>query len=257
MEHSMNNNFKEENFINEGIRLVDAAEKKGVPVRLMGAIAVRIHCPHNRSLLKDMSRPVTDIDLMAYKRDRSNIKKLFEEEGYHEENPWFYGGSRSIFTKTEKLHADVFYDKLVMCHSIDFSDRLELDYPTITISDILLEKMQIIQINEKDLKDTLLLFKEHDIEENTDKEAFNATYIAQLLSKEWGFYYTVTINLEKVQNYVEKQDFLQKKDKEKINTKIQNLMNTINQTPKSTKWKIRAKIGTKQKWYSDVEEVVR
>ena len=82
------------------------------------------------------------------------------------------------------MKVDVFFDRLDMNHIIDFKNRLELDFPTISLADLLLEKMQIVQINEKDIKDTIILLREHPVED-PDKETINANYVASLLAEDW------------------------------------------------------------------------
>jgi hypothetical protein len=150
----------------------------------------------------------------------------------------------------------VFLDKLSFCHTVDFQNRLELDSPTITLADLLLEKMQIVHINEKDIKDTIILLAEHDIGES-DKETVDAKRIAELLSDDWGFQYTVQTNLRRVAEYAEKRPAWPADVKEIVSAKVGALLGRIEAEPKSFRWKMRAKVGTSKKWYNDVEEVER
>ncbi len=116
--------------------------------------------------------------------------------------------------------------------------------------------MQIVQINEKDLKDTTVLLLEHDIG-NGDNDIINADYVAKILASEWGFYYTVTVNLGKVKDYVERYTSLGQDDRALVKGRIDKLLESFNRAPKSMSWKMRAKVGPKKKWYRDVEEVDR
>jgi hypothetical protein len=116
----------------------------------------------------------------------------------------------------------------------------------------------------KDLKDCLLLLLSHDVKENTDKEAINASHIAKLLAQDWGFWYTVTTNLQNIKRFVTELDKLgadakinpeaiSEKERSNINEKINTLLNKIESEPKSFGWKMRAKVGTKRQWYCHVE----
>jgi len=145
---------------------------------------------------------------------------------------------------------------LEMCHIIDFKNRLEMDSPTISLSDLFLQKAQICKINEKDIKDMIILFREHEVGE-TEKEAVNLNYIAKLLSDDWGFWYTVTLNLEKVKGFLADYKNLTEEDKADVSAKIEKTLKAINDEPKTLKWKMRAKIGTKKRWYTEVEELIR
>ena len=175
-----------------------------------------------------------------------------ERQIYYHPKGWFY--------------VDVFFDKLLVAnHPIDFRGRLELDYPTITVTDLLLEKLQMWEaFSVKDLKDCLLLLKAHDIKERGERESIDASYIAKLLAEDWGFWYTATTNLKKLGKFVSEIDKLgieaqintqkiEKKDREEIAEKVQFLLDRIEKEEKSFKWKMRAKIGIKKKWYNPVE----
>lgn len=250
---------REDEFIQEALRIVKAGEEKGIILRLMGAIAVRLHCPNSSHILEGMERSLTDIDLMSYGKHNPKMKKLFTELGYtpNERIIAFYGRDRHIYDSQEKgWHVDVFFDELKMCHTIHFQGRLELDYPTITPTDILLEKLQIVRINPKDVKDTIVLMREHPVGKG-EKDSIDGDYTLKLLSGDWGFYYTVTENLKKLKGFLPEFGVLTGEDRADVSGKIDSLLENIERVPKSLKWKMRAKIGAKRKWYNEVEEVER
>jgi hypothetical protein len=151
---------------------------------------------------------------------------------------------------------DVFFDRLAMNHIVDFRDRLELDSPTIAPADLLLEKLQIVHLTEKDIKDTLVLLREHPVGTN-ENETVNGAYVAKILADDWGFWYTVTTNLQKVRGYVDESHLLTEDDKAIVSKRLDELKAAIEAEPKSTKRKMRSRIGPKKKWYNEVETVVR
>ena len=116
--------------------------------------------------------------------------------------------------------------------------------------------MQIVKINEKDIKDTIVLLLEHEIGDS-DGETINSKYIAKLLSKDWGFYYTVTTNLNKVRSFLDRYEVLTSEQKSNASDKIDKLLEAVEKEPKSLGWKLRAKVGPAKKWYTEVEEVER
>jgi hypothetical protein len=149
-------------FVEEATKIVDAAKEKGIALRIMGATAVRIHCSKFSYLHDALQREITDIDFVGYGKQNSNVLKLLDALGYVSDKRMrmFQFMGRYLFENpANKRHIDVFFDKLEFCHTIDFKGRLELDYPTISLSDILLQKMQIVQINEKDIRDTMVLLR--------------------------------------------------------------------------------------------------
>jgi hypothetical protein len=244
---------KNSRFVTEGIKIVNDAQEHKITLRLMGAIAFRIHCTKFIGLLDSMGRPVTDLDFAGHSKKRMDTIKFFQDRGYVLDRGMLILTDRLKFHGTEGLDIDVFLDELPMCHTIDLRDRLQQDNPTIPLADLLLEKMQIVRINEKDIKDSIVLLREHPVGEG-DLETINSAYIAELLSKDWGFYYTVTTNLKKTLDFLPRYSALSTEDAGQISSRANLLLEQIEIKPKSQKWKFRAKVGTKSKWYKDVED---
>jgi hypothetical protein len=152
------------------------------------------------------------------------------------------------------FYVDVFFDKLLAAnHPLDFRGRLELDSPTITPADLLLEKLQIVFPDEKDIKDLLLVLRAHDISQEEEKNEIDAKFIADRLALDWGFWYTVTSNLSGLRQYVGDAQILTSEEKQDLTSKIDSLLRAIEAKPKSTGWKMRSIVGTKRKWYNPVE----
>jgi len=246
-------------FLEEAKRIVDAAKNEGILLRLLGALAFHIHCPKFSYMQELLGRSFTDIDFASYHKESSRINKLFVELGYqYDVRVRTIFGSRLVFYDSSgtNRHCDVFLDKLEFCHDIDFENRLDVDYPTIPLVELLLEKMQIVKLNEKDVVDTMMLLREHQIG-GSDNETINADRLAKLTSRDWGLWKTITINLQNVKNATQNDKKLTEEDRKDIDAKITALMKRIDDEPKSRGWKIRAQIGEKRKWYRDVDELVR
>jgi len=239
----------------EALEVVEEAKKKHVVLRVMGAAAVRLHCPNFADLHKSMGREISDMDFAGYDKESSKIERLFESRGYTI-RPLTYSyrqSGRLIFLGGPNAgRADVFLDRLAMCHTIDFSKRLEVDYPTIPLAELLLEKMQIVKLNEKDAKDTIVMLREHQVSQS-DTETINIGYLARLLSNDWGFCYTVKTNLDKVKNLLQECNKLNETHRTNAAAKIDQILTAIENEPKSLSWKMRAKVGTSKKWYREVD----
>jgi hypothetical protein len=223
---------------------------------LLGAMAFQAHCPKYNFLALKLGRVLTDLDFAAYRREKAPVDSLMRELGYVD-NPLFtglFGHTRMLWdNKTNGLHVDVFFDMLAMNHQIPFANRLELEEYTIPLADMLLEKMQIVQINEKDVIDTMMLLREHAVGDLAP-ETIDGRHVARVLANDWGFYHTVTSNLRKVQELLEKYPELGPDDRNDVSGKVELLLKMIDDQEKTMSWKFRAKIGTKKKWYDDVEE---
>jgi len=249
-------------FVEEAKRIIDLCQSKDVALRLMGGFAIRIHCPKYDYLYNKLQRiPAVDLDFVTYSKFRPQLNKLFSELGYAPMVSMALmfdtGRNRKVYQdEANNRSVDLFFDKLEMCHVIDFKNRLEFDSPTIALSDLFLQKVQICKINEKDIKDMIILLREHEVGE-TEKETVNLNYIAKLLSDEWGFWYTMNLNLKKVKGFLADYKNLTDEDKADVAAKIDRALQVVNDEPKTFKWKMRAKIGTKKRWYTEVEELVR
>ncbi|MBM4426737.1 MAG: hypothetical protein FJ031_05815, partial [Chloroflexi bacterium] len=147
-----------EKFENELKTILKASDDAGILMRVIGSLAFQMHCPQFGYLQAAMGRAYTDIDFGAYGKQNKQITEMMIKMGYVENREVFIAseGERAIFDKPGTgLHVDVFYEKLDFCHAIYWKDRLEVDTPTIPLTELLLEKMQIVQINEKDIIDTV------------------------------------------------------------------------------------------------------
>lgn len=250
-------------FLEEGKRLVDEATKRGIPIRLLGGVAIRFHCLEFIEFAKKLVRlgegqqEYTDLDYMSYSKNRDKMKGFFKEMGY-EKRPTTMSTAatqRQIYFHPKGwFFVDVFFDKLLAAnHPLDFRGRLDLDTPTVTPTDLLLEKIQIVFPGEKDVKDTILLLAAHQISHQEEKNEINAKFISELLASDWGFWYTATTNLNGLKQFVLEAGSLSVDDRQDLSKKIDTLLEIIEKEPKSTGWKMRSLVGAKKQWYKPVE----
>jgi hypothetical protein len=244
-------------FEDELKRILNASDHAGIILRVIGSLAFQIHCQEYGYLQAALGRAYTDIDFAAYQRQAREIRVLMAGLGYHENNEVFIvsEGNRAIFHRPDNdLHIDVFFEKLDFSHVINWKDRLEVDYPSIPLAEMLLEKLQIVQINEKDVVDTIMLLLEHPLGD-TDHETINIKRIATLCSTDWGLWRTTTMNLDKVRKLAQEYQQLTTGQKETIESQVQMALDRINQVPKSLAWRLRGRVGDRVKWYKEVDEV--
>jgi hypothetical protein len=250
-------------FLEEGRKLVEAASKAKIPLRLIGGVAIRIHSGDFGELAKRLSRlgpgeqEYTDLDFMSYRKFREDVRKFFESNGYRKRRTTMSSAAtqRHIYFHPDGwFYTDVFFDRLLAAnHPIDFRGRLELDSPTTPLGDLLLEKLQIVSFSEKDLKDTLLLLRAHTVSVGQEAETIDAQYVASLLAKDWGFWYTATTNLNGLRKVASAMPALNDAERSDVTSKVDKLLEVIENEPKTTNWKIRSIIGAKKRWYNPVE----
>lgn len=241
--------------------LMNKAKEYEVTIRAIGSLAFRIKCPDYKYVEYKNNRYLTDIDFIAYSKEIVAVQDLFFDLGWTENQSVLrlFGDKRRIFYHPEEnLHSDIFINKLRFCHEINFKKRLEIDYPTISLVDLLLEKLQIVEINKKDLVDMMVLLSQYPVSQNKNNNQtthIDGFYLAKICSKDWGWWKTATTNLTKTKDFTKQ--YLDKKDAGKVTERINVLFNLIDTANKSLKWKARSIVGEKVKWYREVEEVER
>ena len=166
-------------FVDEALTLVREAEEAGICLRILGSIAYRLQCPRNLHLFDDMARVLTDVDFAGMKLHNREIRDFMVARGYQPDEGVYVAseGARHIYLHPDTgLNVDVFADELYFCHRIPFKGRLQIDSPTISNTDLLLEKMQIVEINLKDFKDTLVLLLEHPLGDGSRAATSTSTW---------------------------------------------------------------------------------
>ena len=164
------------------------------------------------------------------------------------------GGARHIYFGDRIPMIDVFFDKLDYNHPINYQGRLEYHPYCVSLTDLLLQKLQIVNINDKDLKDAMILLLAAPIGEN-ENNRINVNYLTKLMSDDWGFYYTSVMNLNKVQAAIYGVPVLSDQDRLLIKENAETLIKSIEMAPKTGKWKGRAKTGTSKIWYKEVSDL--
>jgi len=232
--------------------ILDSAKASKVNLRLIGSIAVRMHSESARAQV--IPRALTDIDLVGYSKQSQEIITLLQKLGYagYEDFNALHGSERLLFIGKDGLRIDVFLDVLSMSHKLDLRGRLELDYPTVPLTDLLMTKLQIAELNEKDVKDLICLLHDHEQADSDLPEKINSKYIADLCSEDWGIYKTFTINLNRVLAYLNKLG--ENKMRDLARKQCESMLQKIEAAPKSMKWKMRARVGEKKRWYNLPEE---
>jgi hypothetical protein len=239
--------------------LMAEADEHQVTIRAIGSIAFRLKCPDYKYMEYENERYLTDIDFVGYSKEIAGIQDMFLGMNWQENMTVLrlFGDKRRVFYHPElPLHSDVFLDKLRFCHEIDFRGRLELDTTTIPVVDLLLEKFQIVEINKKDLIDIMVLLRQFPIEARENATScIDGARIAELCAKDWGWWRTVTMNIEKTALFASQ--YLSQDDAAVVKTRLDRISAVVDEEPRSLKWNIRSLLGDRVKWYREVEELGR
>jgi hypothetical protein len=251
----------------ESLRIVGLANDRGIHARLVGGMAVRAHAPDWEARTR---RVEVDLDFVTRSKDRAAFFALLESEGYtpDRQHNALFGQKQGYFIDVpRKRPVDVVVDRLEMCHRIEFADRLATSRPTLPVADLLLSKLQVVKINRKDVLDALILLADHPLGQDdgapdtqSGQGAISVPRILEHTSSDWGWWRTVTGNLDKLLQFVDTE--LKPADLDcgrplsyEPRPQIEALRKAIDDAPKGTKWKLRARVGERVAWYAEPEEV--
>jgi hypothetical protein len=238
--------------LDEGRRIGHAALAAGVDIRLTGGVAVALRCPSavdNRVL----ARTYADVDLVGRAQQSGQAIELLSSLGYAADESFnaVNGSSRLYFwDTTNHRQVDVFLDEVEMCHRIDLRQRLPTDSPTLHLADLLLMKLQIVETNDKDYLDILALLSDHSFTE--DDHGINLAYLAGIAAEDWGIWRTTTMVMERAADYASTLEGY--RDAPTIREQADRFVQVLGEASKSYRWKLRAKVGERKRWYELPEE---
>jgi len=242
----------------EAERLAARIRDAGLPIRLMGGLAVWLVAPSVRR--EPYARPYADLDFAAEGRDRRTIGAFFESEGYVAEKLFnaLHGATRMNFAHPAgRWTLDLLFDRLEMSHRIDFRGRLRGPGPTIDLADLLLTKLQIWEINRKDLGDALCLLADHPValpsQAADPAVAVDLERIVELARTDWGLCHTVERNLRRARDQAGLEPPTGGAGDPAV--AIDAILAAIEAAPKTAAWRLRARVGERVPWYQTPEEV--
>jgi hypothetical protein len=242
----------EQDVVAEGERLLARAVAEGVALRLLGGVAIGLRA--DGELAPAFRRVYGDLDVVTSKKDVGAVATLLRADGYepHVAFNALHGGERLLFfDDANDRQVDVFVGSFSMCHRIPLDGRIEVDPVSIPLAELLLTKLQIVQLNEKDVRDGLALLHGHAIGDE-DGETLNAGRLAGLCAGDWGLWRTITQNLVACRGLADTYDV---PERDTLEERIDHLLRRIEAEPKARAWKLRARIGDRKRWYELPEEV--
>ena len=261
----------EDEFIKEALNIVSKAKEKNIVLRIVGSLAIRLYAENNeiakaiyKKRFEKPEQTFADLDLIGYRKQRGDIEKFFTGLQYQPDRMInrLFGDRRLIFYHpTGHFSLDIFFNKLEFSHNVMLGEklgegRLDLCFPSITPADTVLGKLQINQINKKDIIDLMTIFFLKEI--GSDEYSINGPHVARTLSKDWGFWYDATNNLDKLRHIAG--DMLRNNDISEstystILERVDKLLQIIEKEPKTDGWIKRSHTGTKKPWYTEVSDI--
>ena len=235
-------------------RLIDLATEQGLVLRLLGGLAIQLLTPE----LPARTRTGQDLDFGSVRASRKGLTALLEQQGFIGDRNFnaLYGDKQMYFTHGETgLAVDVMVDRIHMCHTVEFADRATALPYTLSPTDLLLSKLQIVELNDKDVDDILRLLVHFPLVSADGAEGIELRVIGALVGDDWGWCKTISLNLDRISAR------LAAGSPEAIASgahdpaaAVQTLRSTLTDAPKSRRWRLRDKVGERKRWYDLPEE---
>ncbi len=240
--------------LDEAVRLVEAAREREVPLRLVGGLAIRVLCP----AFPPRTRENQDLDLASTSKGRPALTSMLVERGYEPDKRFnaLYGHKQLYFASPQGRSVDVLVDRLEMCHDLRFAERIDRMPLTLDPTDLLLTKLQIIELNEKDVRDVVYLLAAFPVEEGDRPGALGLARIGEVVADDWGWWRTLTLNADKVIALLEGEHavMIPPNAEHDAVAGMRAIREAADAAPKTLRWKVRARVGERRRWYRLPEE---
>ena len=235
----------------EGRRIVEAAARAGVPLRLLGGVAIALLCPSARR--PPLARGYADIDVASVGGCRGAVAGLLEELGYEGDREFnaLHGHRRLLFwDERNRRQVDVFLDEANLCHRIPLKGRIEAAPLTLPLADLAVLKLQVVETNEKDYLDVCAIFADHEVGEGAGE--VDAGYVAGLAASDWGLWRTLGMVAERSESFARELRGFEAGGL--VAERLSRLREALDAAPKTLGWKLRSRLGERKRWYELPEE---
>jgi hypothetical protein len=239
-------------------RLIEAAQEQDIFLRVLGGLAVKVHSAHANH--RSLERKYPDIDFVTNKEGAKKLLEFLPGMGYSPNKTFntLSGDRRQLwYDEAQGRQIDIFIGDFTMCHTLPLADRLHVEPLTLPLAELFLSKAQIVELNRKDILDLLALLLDHKAGP-VDEETINTDLIAGLCAKDWGLYTTVSLTIQKLHDFLDEGEIdLDEEKAQTIKRRLVTIQKAMDEAPKTMAWKMRARVGTRVRWYEEVEEVQR
>lgn len=236
--------------------LIGALADRGIQVQVTGGAAVALLVPSAPDVWSRAERPSpADIDVLARGRERMRLARSLKELGWEadEHRNAIHGRVRHMYVSPRGMRLDVFFDALRMCHEIPMSSHPHPQTSAVPPEDLLLHKLQVVELNQKDIVDITILL----LASGRKEVELSAERVAARTGRDWGLWMTVVGNLDRLASDTAQFHWLTAAEADIVSRQGSALASQLRSSPKSPRWRLRSFVGTRVQWYEDVEEVDR
>jgi hypothetical protein len=229
--------------------LIAGARTQDVPLRLVGGLAVRYLTPE----FPPRVREGQDLDLASVSRARPSLVEHLMERGYEPDRHFnaLYGHKQLYFGAPDGRGVDVLIDRLEMCHVVEFADRIERMPTTLDVADLLLSKLQIAELTEKDVQDSIYLLAAFPVKDGDEPGTIGLDRIGGVVADDWGWWRTVTGSLEHIADLASDSHshLVPSGGTQNVGEQLERLRRHVEDVPKGRRWRLRSRLGERVRWY--------
>jgi len=237
------------------LSILQEAGNRGIHLKALGGVAINLLCAQAQAKYPMLARLPGDIDLIGLSEDASRIGEVVGKVGFTPDKEFnFLNARERMRFARDAIRLDILLDIFRMCHTWSLRERIQTpDSLTIPLGDLLLTKLQIVELSEKDLKDIAALVVTLDDIRPEQRNAVTS-YVAEKTARDWGLYHTCCLSLGTLGAWISSDQFLSSRSV--VERGIATVTGSMYQANKSGWWYIRSLVGPKIRWYSRPEEVL-
>lgn len=231
--------------------LADQIRAGDLSARLLGGLAIYLRCPSLHQ--PPLARSYNDVDLAVSRKGASQLEKALTAQGWEADRRFnaLYGAKRMLFFR-EEVELDVFVGVFEQCHKMELDGRLSAHPVTLDLADLLLTKLQVVELNQKDITDALGLLKDHAPAPAEGGETLSLAAICAVTGSDWGWHTTVSDNLGRLAEQAA--DYLSGDAADQVRHRCAAIQQAMEECAKTLAWRMRARVGRRLPWYVLPEE---
>jgi hypothetical protein len=236
----------------EARQLISLAAAEGLVMRALGGVAVYLQSDDGQPRLV---RSLKDIDLAVARGSGKAASRVLAQAAYVADEMFnALRGSRRLLYHDPRngRHVDVFVGEFSMCHELPLTERLGRDPLTVPREELLLSKLQVVELTGNDQADIYNLLYHHDVGEREDA-GISSPFIAALCARDWGLWRTCQLNIGRSLGNLGESG-LDPAEQKVVTGRLESLRGRIDAEPKGRRWRIRNQVGDKVRWYAEPEQ---
>lgn len=243
-----------QSLLDVAVSVINTLAARRIVARLFGGLSIEVIAPWKD--IFGIDRPVKDIDIIVPRSSMITAMDVLSIDG------WKMNGRNQrinsgilvcAIDNTSGTRLDMYADPVILNQTLYFGQRLRILEKTLTPVDLLISKLQIVNITDRDLDDICALAGGCQVAAVDSPSTLNAERLKIICSNSWALQYTSIGNLDAAERRAGTHRDIQEERLARILQNVSLLRNICTDCPKSWTWRLRAKIGPLLPWYEQID----